>query len=126
MKCLRCNSRGREGETPKWRWVNSKLVSFRSGFRIHKLNFEIISKWPSSLVQLSSNDHNFLPFFLLHNGHLSSSNLRISLFCLSLRSMSLGSLISSFSPFFDLSKSKVIQFAQFSSLEPEINLQSID
>ena len=43
--------------------------------------------------------HAFLPYFLLHNGHLSSSNLMISLFCLSLRSMSLDSLISSFSPF---------------------------
>ena len=38
MKCPRCNSRGRGGETSKWQWVNSKLVSFRSGFRIHKLN----------------------------------------------------------------------------------------
>ena len=26
-----------------WWWVNSKLGSFQSGFRIHKLNFEIIS-----------------------------------------------------------------------------------
>lgn len=43
MECFRCNSRGRGGGTSKWQWVNSKLVSFRSGFRIHKLNFEIIS-----------------------------------------------------------------------------------
>ena len=57
MECSRCNSQGRGGKTLKLQWVNSKLVSFRSGFRIHKLNFEIISKWPSSLVQLSSNGH---------------------------------------------------------------------
>ena len=43
MECFRCNSRGRGGRTSKWQWVNSKLVSFWSGFRIHKLNFEIIS-----------------------------------------------------------------------------------
>ena len=43
MKCFRCNSRGRGGGTSKLQWVNSKLVSFWSGFRIHKLNFEIIS-----------------------------------------------------------------------------------
>ena len=59
MKCPRCNSWGRRGETSKWQWVNSKLVSFWSGFRIHKLNFEIISKWLFSLVQLFSNGHNF-------------------------------------------------------------------
>ena len=50
MKCPRCNSRGEGGETSKWQWVNWKLVSFQSGSRIHKLNFEIISKWPFSLV----------------------------------------------------------------------------
>ena len=43
MKCLRCNSRGREGKTSKWQWVNSKLVSFQSEFRIHKMDFEFIS-----------------------------------------------------------------------------------
>ena len=59
MECSRCNSRGRWGETSKWQWVNLKLVSFWSGFRIYKLNFEIISKWPFNLVQLSSHGHNF-------------------------------------------------------------------
>ena len=38
MECHRCNSWGRGDETSKWQWVNSKLVSFRSGFWIHKLN----------------------------------------------------------------------------------------
>ena len=59
MKCHGHNSRGRGGETSKWQWVNSKLGSFQIGFRIHKLNFEIISKWPFNFAQLSSNSHNF-------------------------------------------------------------------
>ena len=59
MECPGCNSLGRGGETSKWQWVNSKLVSFRSGFRIHELNFEIISKRPFNFVQLFPNGHNF-------------------------------------------------------------------
>ena len=55
MECPRWNSWGRGDETSKRQWVNSKLESFR----IHKLNFEIISKWSFNLVQLSSNGHNF-------------------------------------------------------------------
>ena len=42
-----------------WQCVNSKLGSFRIEVRIHKLNFEIISKWSFSSTQLSSNGHNF-------------------------------------------------------------------
>ena len=56
----RCNSRGEGGETPKWQWVNSKLGSFRIGFQIHKLNFEIILKGSFNSAQLSSNGHNYL------------------------------------------------------------------
>ena len=50
----------------RWKRRNTKVVVgefeiwlFHIGFWIHKLNFEIISKWFFSFVQLSLNDHNF-------------------------------------------------------------------
>ncbi|KAL6320566.1 hypothetical protein AAG906_007645 [Vitis piasezkii] len=86
MECSRCNSRDRGGGTSKWQWVNLKFVSFRSGFRIHNVGLltsqaskRYILNFASCLIS-----HAFLPSFLLHNGHFSSSKLMISLSCLSL------------------------------------------
>ncbi|KAL6328253.1 hypothetical protein AAG906_034396 [Vitis piasezkii] len=102
MECSRYNSRGIGGETSKWQWVNSKLVSFRSGFRIHNSNLHLCLKRWTRLLELEKIysmcimgsrkflnfhalnlascliSHAFLPSFLLHNGHLSSSKLMIS------------------------------------------------
>ena len=50
MEGLRCNSWSRSGETSKLQWVNSKLGSFWSGFRIHKLDLKFIS-WISKSFQ---------------------------------------------------------------------------
>ncbi|KAL6323844.1 hypothetical protein AAG906_005839 [Vitis piasezkii] len=89
MECPRCNSRGRGGQTSKWQWVNSKLVSFRSGFRIHNIGLLTSRASKIYILNLASCliSHVFLPSFLLHNGHFSYFKLMISSSCLSLWSM---------------------------------------
>ena len=59
MECPQHNFQGGGGEISKWQCMILKLGSFLKGFQNHKLNFEIISKWSFSSMQLPSNGHSF-------------------------------------------------------------------